>query len=130
MGWAGGMRCISIYLQSCSVCFFVTGCDYPPEEAATVQERLQAQLSKGQVYLMHSSEELSYVIKNSDFNNRSDSDQDKLIKSVEEAALAILSKYEEFKTIRIYFVGDGAGGINRPYLCKTVSSSCVKVVKQ
>jgi len=107
----------------------LTGCDYPPGEATKIQKQLESQISKGQIYLMHSADELSFVIKNSEFNKRTEVEQDDLIASVETQALDLLSKYEEFKIIRIYFVGDGSAGIDRPYLCQTVSNACVKAKK-
>ncbi len=109
---------------------FLAGCDYPPSEAAKIQQQLQAQISRGQIYVMHSAEELSFVIKNSEFNNRTEAEQDDLIGSVEAEALELLSKYKEFKLIRIYFIGKGSAGIDRPYLCQTVSNACVKVKKK
>ena len=109
---------------------FSAGCDYPPEKATIIQEQLQAKISKGQVYVTHSSEELSYMIKNSEFNTRSEADQDSLIKSVETVALEVLSENKNYKIIRIYFVGDGAAGINRPYLCQASSNACLKTSKQ
>jgi hypothetical protein len=109
---------------------FLVGCDYPPDEATNIQEQLQAQISKGQVYVMHSAEELSYVIKNSEFNRRSEAEQDQLISSVEKAALEVLEKYQKFKYIRIYFTGAGSAGIDKPYLCQTTTSACVRIKKQ
>jgi hypothetical protein len=109
---------------------FFTGCDFPPEEAANIREQLQAQISKGQVYVIHSSKELSYVIKNSEFNIRSEAEKEKLISSVEKEALEVLSKYRNYKYIRIYFLGDGTTGIDRPYICNTTYKACLKTKEQ
>ena len=109
---------------------FFTGCDFPPEEAANIREQLQAQISKGQVYVIHSSKELSYVIKNSEFNIRSEAEKEKLISSVEKEALEVLSKYRNYKYIRIYFLGDGTTGIDKPYICNTTFKACIKIKAQ
>ena len=109
---------------------FFTGCDFPPEEAENIQEQLQAQISKGQVYVIHSSKELSYVIKNSEFNIRSEAEKEKLISSVEKEALEVLSKYRNYEYIRIYFLGDGTTGIDKPYICKTTFKACIKIKEQ
>ena len=109
---------------------FCTGCDYPPEEAAKVREQLQTQISKGQVYVTHSSKELSFVIKNSEFNKRTAAEKEKLVRSVEKQTLEILSKYRNYKYIRIYFLGDGTTGIDEPYICQTTFKACIKLKEQ
>jgi len=109
---------------------FCAGCDFPPEEAANIREQLQAQISKGQVYIVHSSKELSYVIKNSEFTTRPDAEKEKLISSVEKEALEVLSKYRNYKYIRIYFLGDGTTGIDQPYICQTTFKACMKTKEQ
>jgi len=103
-----------------------TGCDFPPEEAANIREQLQAQISKGQVYIIHSSKELSYVIKNSEFNMLPEAEKEKLVSSVEGETLKVLAKYRNYKYIRIYFLGDGTTGINKPYICQTTFKACIK----
>ena len=105
---------------------FCTGCDFPPEEAANIQEQLQAQISKGQVYIIHSSKELSYVIKNSEFNMLPEAEKEKLVSSVERETLVVLAKYPNYKYIRIYFLGDGTTGIDKPYICQTTFKACIK----
>jgi len=109
---------------------FCAGCDFPPEEAANIREQLQARISKGQVYVIHTSKELSYVIKNSEFNNRPETEKEKLVSSVEKETLEVLSKYRNYKYIRIYFIGDGTAGINKPYICQTTFKACIKVKGQ
>ena len=109
---------------------FCAGCDFPPEEAANIREQLQAQTAKGQVYIIHSSKELSYVIKNSEFTTRPDAEKEKLISSVEKEALEVLSKYRNYKYIRIYFLGDGTTGIDQPYICQTTFKACMKTKEQ
>ena len=109
---------------------FCTGCDYPPEEATKIREQLQTQISKGQVYVTHSSKELSFVIKNSEFNKRSVEEKDKLVRSVEKETLEFLSKYRNYKYIRIYFLGDGTAGIDEPYICQTTYKACIKLQEQ
>ena len=109
---------------------FCAGCDFPPGEAANIRENLQAQISKGQVYVIHSSTELSYVVKNSEFTMRPEADKEKLVGSVEKEALEILSKYPNYKYIRIYFLGDGTTGINEPYVCQTTFKACIKIMAQ
>jgi len=105
---------------------FCTGCDFPPEEAANIREQLQAQVSKGQVYIIHSSKELSYVIKNSEFNMLPEVEKKKLVSSVERETLEVLAKYRNYKYIRIYFLGDGTTGIDKPYICQTTFKACIK----
>ena len=105
---------------------FCTGCDFPPEEAASIQEQLQAQISKGQVYIIHSSKELSYVIKNSEFNMLPEAEKEKLVSSVERETLEVLAKYRNYKYVRIYFLGDGTTGIDKPYICQTTFKACIK----
>ena len=105
----------------------LVGCDYPPDGATTIQKQLEAQITRGQVYLIHASDELSFVIKNSEYNRSTVAEQDELIASVEEAAINMLAKHHDLRVVRIYFVGDGAAGINNPYLCHRVSQACQKV---
>jgi len=105
---------------------FCAGCNLPPEEAASIREQLQSQISKGQVYIIHSSEELSYVIKNSEFTRRPDAEKEKLVDSVEKEVLEVLAKYRNYKYIRIYFLGDGTTGIDRPYICDSTHKACIK----
>lgn len=102
------------------------GCDLPPEEVASIQEQLQTQISRGQVYVMHSDNVLSYVIRNSEFNRKSEEEIEKLVGSVEKEALDFLAKYRNYKYIRIYFLGHGTAGINSPYICRTTFNACVK----
>jgi len=109
---------------------FCAGCDFPPEEAAKIREQLQAQISTGQVYVTHSSKELSYMIKNSEFTMRPEAEKDKLVSSVEKEVLEVLSKYRNYKYIRIYFLGDGTTGIDKPYICQTTIQACVKLKDQ
>ena len=109
---------------------FCAGCDFPPEEAANIREQLQARISKGQVYVTHSSEELSYVIKNSEFNDRPEAEKEKLVSSIEKETLEVLSKYRNYQYIRIYFIGDGTTGINKPYICQTSLKACIKTKQQ
>ena len=109
---------------------FCTGCDYPPEEATIVQQQLQAQISKGQVYVIHSSTELSFMIKNSEFTRRPETEKEKLVSSVEKEALAVLAKYRNYKYIRIYFLGNGTKGIDQPYTCQTSFNACIILKKE
>ncbi len=109
---------------------FCSGCDFPPDEATNIQQQLQAQISKGQVYLNHSSDELSYVIKNSEFTKLPEKGKEKLVSSVEKEMLEILSKYKNFKTIKIYFLGDGTTGIDRPYICNLTFNACTRFNEQ
>ena len=109
---------------------FCAGCDFPPQEAANIRQQLQAQISKGQVYIIHSSEELSYVIKNSEFNMLPETEQEKLVSSVEKETLEVLAKYRNYKYIRIYFLGDGTTGIDKPYICQTTFKACIRTGEQ
>jgi hypothetical protein len=109
---------------------FCAGCDFPPEEAASIREQLQAQISKGQVYIIHSSKELSYVIKNSEFTMRPEKEKEKLVSSVEKEMLEVLSKYRNYKYVRIYFLGDGTRGIDKPYICQLTIKACIKIKEQ
>ena len=103
---------------------FFAGCYFPPEEAKSIREQLQAQISKGQVYVNHSSNEISYVIKNSEFTSRPDAEKEKLIDSVEKEILAILSNHGNYKQIKIYFLGMGTRGIDTPYSCALTYTAC------
>ncbi len=105
------------------------GCNLPPQEVESIREQLQAQLSRGQVYVIHSETKLSYVIRNSQFNRASEEERENLVKSVEPETLAFLAKYRNYKHIRIYFLGDGTAGIKSPYLCRTTYKACMKSVE-
>lgn len=109
---------------------FCAGCDFPPQEAANIRQQLQAQISKGQVYIIHSSKELSYVIKNSEFNMLPETEQEKLVSSVEKETLEVLAKYRNYKHIKIYFLGDGTTGIDKPYICQTTFKACIRTREQ
>jgi len=109
---------------------FCVGCDFPPEEVTHIQEQLQAQISKGQVYVTHSSNELSYMIRNSELTMRPEAEKEKLVSSVEKEALEFLSKYRNYKYIRIYFLGEGTTGIDKPYICQTTFNACLKIKEQ
>jgi hypothetical protein len=109
---------------------FCAGCDFPPEEAANIREQLQAKISKGQVYIIHSSEELSFVIKNSEFNKLPEAEKEKLVSSVEKETLGVLAKHRNYKYIRIYFLGDGTTGIDKPYICQITFKACIKIKQQ
>ena len=87
-------------LLLCAV--FCAGCDLPPDEVESIREQLQAQLSKGQVYVIHSSSELSYMIRNSQFNKTSEADREKLISSVATEAIDFLAKYQNYKHLKIF----------------------------
>jgi hypothetical protein len=109
---------------------FCGGCYSPPEEVANLREQLQAQISKGQVYVTHSDKELSYMIRNSKLTMRPDAEKEKLIRSIEREALELLSKYPNYKYIRIYFLGEGTTGIDKPYICQTAFNACLKIMDQ
>jgi len=103
---------------------FCAGCDFPPAEAETIRQQLQAGITSGQVYIIHSSSELSFVIKNSDFNRRPDPDKDQLVGSVEQEVLEVLAQHRDYESIRIYFLGNGTKGIDRPYICRASANAC------
>ena len=109
---------------------FCAGCDFPPEEATNIQELIQAQISKGQVYVIHSSTELSFVIKNSEFTRRPEAEKEKLVSSIEKETLEVLTKYRNYKYIRIYFLGNGTKGIDQPYICQTSFNACIKLKEE
>jgi hypothetical protein len=111
-------------LLLCAV--FCAGCDLPPDEVESIREQLQAQLSKGQVYVIHSSSELSYMIRNSQFNKTSEADREKLISSVATEAIDFLAKYQNYKHLKIFFLGEGTAGIKHPYICQRAAKSCKK----
>jgi hypothetical protein len=87
---------------------------------------LQARISNGQVYVIHSSDEFSYIIKNSEFNRRPEAEREKLVRSVEKATLEVLAKYRNYRYVRIYFLGRGTKGIDTPYVCRTSFNACLK----
>jgi hypothetical protein len=103
---------------------FCAGCDLPPDEVESIREQLQAQLSRGQVYVIHSPSELSYMIRNSQFNRTSEADRDKLISSVETEAIDFLAKYQNYKHLKIFFLGQGTAGIKVPYICQRATKAC------
>lgn len=103
---------------------FCAGCDFPPAEAAKIRQQLQAQISKEQVYVTHSSDELSYMMKNSEFTRRPETEKAKIVGIVEKDALELLAKYRNYKYIRKYFLGEGRAGIDKPYICQTASEAC------
>jgi hypothetical protein len=109
---------------------FCTSCDLPPEEVENMREQLQAQISKGQVYVTHSAKELSYMIRNSEFTRRPEAEQQKLVSSVEKEALEFLAKYRNYEYIRIYFLGAGTSGIDNPYICRVIDNACLKIEEQ
>jgi len=116
------MTTIKRLLLLCTV--LIVGCDYPPGEAAGIREQLQAQISKGQVYLNHTAVEVSFVIKNSELNKRPEADRKMLVNSVEKEILAILARYKKYKRIKIYFLGAGTNGIDTPYICNLTDNAC------
>ncbi len=109
---------------------FSAGCDLPPDEVESIREQLQAQLSRGQVYVIHSSSELSYMIRNSQFNKASEVDRGKLIASVETEAIDFLVKYQNYKHLKILFLGQGTAGIKTPYICLRATKACKKTEAQ
>jgi len=112
-----------VFLLGAILC---TGCQFPPEEVDSIREQLQVQLTRGQVYVMHSDNVLSYVIRNSEFNSVSEEERGKLVSSVEKQTLVFLAKYQNYKYIRIYFLGHGTAGIKSPYMCRTTFNACVQ----
>ncbi len=102
------------------------GCNLPPDEVESIREQLQAQLSRGQVYVIHSDTKLSYVVRHSRFNRGSEEERETLVKSVEQETLVFLEKYGNYKYIRIYFLGDGTAGIKSPYLCRAAYKACLR----
>jgi len=108
----------------------LAGCDLPPDEVEIIREHLQQQLSKGQVYVIHSSSELSYMIRNSQYNRLPAEDRDSLISSVETETIAFLEKYKSYNYVKIYFLGQGTAGIKQPYLCKRATKVCQQAAAQ
>jgi hypothetical protein len=109
---------------------FCVGCDLPPGEVENIREQLQAKISKGQVYVTHSANELSYMIKNSELTTRPEAEKEKFVRGVENEMLEFLSKYRNYKYIRIYFLGEGTTGIDKPYICQTTFNACLKIKEQ
>lgn len=109
---------------------FFTGCDLPPEEVENIREMLQSQISRGQVYVIHSSTELSYMIKNSEFNRKTEAERENIVGSIEKESLGFLSQYRNYKHIKIYFLGEGTKGIKNPYICQTTLGACQKMKSQ
>jgi hypothetical protein len=64
------------------------------------------------------------VIKNSEFTTRPESEKKILISSVEKEILEILSSHENYKQIKIYFLGVGTRGIDSPYICALTYKAC------
>lgn len=105
---------------------FIAGCTFPPDEATQIQQQLQARISKGQVYLNYSADEVSFVIRNSEYTKRTESEKEKLVRGVEKQALELLSKHEGFKRVNVYFMGEGTAGIKSPFVCDTTGNGCRK----
>ena len=55
-----------------------------------------------------------------------EAEKEKLVSSVERETLEVLAKYRNYKYIRIYFLGDGTTGIDKPYICQTTFKACIK----
>jgi len=109
---------------------FLVGCDFPPQEVADIQEQLQSQISRGQVYVTHSDNGLSFMIKNSELTRRPEAEKEKLVSKVEKEALEFLAKYQNYQYIRIYFIGEGTAGIDKPYICQSTFNACLKAKEQ
>lgn len=109
---------------------FLVGCDFPPEEVAYIQQQLQAQISRGQVYVTHSDNGLSFMIKNSEFTRSPEAEKEKLVGKVEKEALEFLANYQNYEYIRIYFLGEGTAGIDKPYICQSTFNACLKAKEQ
>jgi hypothetical protein len=103
---------------------FLAACDFPPEEVERMQQQLQAEISRGQVYIIHSQETLSYMIRNSDVSRGSEEERQRVVRAVEAAALEFLAKYRNYGEVRIYFLGEGTAGIDRPYICRATDGAC------
>jgi hypothetical protein len=67
------------------------------------------------------------MIRNSKLTRRPDAEKGKIVSSVEKQALELLAKYPNYKYIRIYFLGEGTTGIDKPYLCQTAFNACLKI---
>ena len=59
-----------------------------------------------------------------------EAEKEKLVSSVEKETLGILAKYRNYKYIRIYFLGDGTTGIDKPYICQITFKACIKTKQQ
>jgi len=66
------------------------------------------------------------VIKNSEFTTRPEAEKEKIVRSVEKETLEALSKHRNYKHIKIYFLGVGTTGIDKPYICQTTTRACIK----
>jgi hypothetical protein len=91
-----------------------------------MQQQLQARISTGQVYVIHSAEQLSYVIRNSEFTGGPESKQDEIVRAIEKDALHFLNRHRNYGDVKIYFLGNGPKGIDRPYICRTALGACRK----
>lgn len=118
------LRIESTLLLCAALC---AGCALPPDEVEEIRAQLQARLATGQVYVTHSPTELSYMIRNSEFTRAPRAKKDELVGSVEKDALDFLARYQNYKYIRIYFLGVGTAGIDEPYICEAASSACLRV---
>jgi len=126
-----GPWCLTLLKPGLLMCAaFLAACDYPPEEVERMQQQLQAELSRGQVYVIHSQESLSYMIRNSDVTRGPESERERVVRALEKAALEFLAKYRNYEDVRIYFLGDGTTGINRPYVCRAAESACSMSLRQ
>lgn len=59
-----------------------------------------------------------------------ETEQEKLVSSVEKETLEVLAKYRNYKHIKIYFLGDGTTGIDKPYICQTTFKACIRTGEQ
>jgi hypothetical protein len=59
-----------------------------------------------------------------------ETEQEKLVSSVEKETLEVLAKYRNYEHIKIYFLGDGTTGIDKPYICQTTFKACIRTREQ
>jgi hypothetical protein len=59
-----------------------------------------------------------------------ETEREKLVGSVEKETLQVLVKNQNYKHIKIYFLGAGTAGINEPYICRTTFKGCMKIREQ
>ncbi len=102
----------------------MASCVFPPDEAIQIQKQLQSWISKGQVYLNYSADEVSFVIRDSEYSRRSDAEKAKLVSGIEMQVLEFLRNHQDIKQVKIYFLGQGAAAIKMPYICDIEFNAC------
>ena len=64
------------------------------------------------------------MIRNSEFTGGPEAKQDEIVRAIEKDALSFLDRHRNYRDVRIYFLGRGTRGIDRPYICRSALGAC------